>query len=246
MKKLILITVAFLSSILTMNAQNWSGSTPGNMYYNQGNVGIGTTNPSVKLQILGSATNGTIGTEEILKLGRPLTNRASFQQAASFKIGRWATPSGSYESYSRLDIALKGNAASSNYNTDITVMTLQNNGNVGIGTSSPDYKLDVLGTIRAQEVKVDLEGADFVFENDYNLRSLEEVESFVKENKHLPEIESAREMEKGGTELGELNTKLLQKIEELTLYMIDINKRVKSLEKENKVLKKENNILKAQ
>ena len=125
-------------------------------------------------------------------------------------------------------------------------MTLQNNGNVGIGTSSPDYKLDVLGTIRAQEVKVDLEGADFVFENDYNLRSLEEVESFVKENKHLPEIESAREMEKGGTELGELNTKLLQKIEELTLYMIDINKRVKSLEKENKVLKKENNILKAQ
>nr|WP_321453837.1 hypothetical protein [uncultured Carboxylicivirga sp.] len=110
-------------------------------------------------------------------------------------------------------------------------------GKIGIGTISPGYKLDVIGTIRAREIKVDLNGADFVFESGYKLRALEEVESYVKDNKHLPDIEPASKMEENGTELGELNSKLLQKIEELTLYMIDINKEVKTLKQENMVLK---------
>jgi hypothetical protein len=112
-------------------------------------------------------------------------------------------------------------------------------GNVGIGTTTPGtYKLNVCGKIRANEIKVDLTGCDFVFEENYKLLPIYEVEKFIKENKRLPEVASAAEMEKDGTDIGALNSKLLQKIEELTLYVIDLqkqndalNKRVVGLEK---------------
>ncbi|WP_394775880.1 hypothetical protein [Flavobacterium sp.] len=103
--------------------------------------------------------------------------------------------------------------------------------NVGIGTTNPTSKLTVAGNISSREVKVTVDaGADFVFENDYNLPPLESVYKFIKENKHLPEIASANKMQKEGINLSEMNIKLLQKIEELTLYMIDQNKK---MEKQN-------------
>lgn len=113
-------------------------------------------------------------------------------------------------------------------------MRIDKNGNLGIGCISPNHMLDVAGTIRATEVKVNLEGCDFVFEDDYELRTLKEVEKFIKEHKRLPEIESAEEMEANGTYLGELNSKLLQKIEELTLYTIEQQKQIEELKNQNK------------
>jgi hypothetical protein len=105
------------------------------------------------------------------------------------------------------------------------------NGNVGIGTINPGYKLDVIGTIRSREVKVDLLGADFVFEKDYKLMPLNELEKFIRKQKHLPEIATAKQMETNGVELGKLNSKLLQKTEELTLYIIEQNKKIELIEK---------------
>lgn len=106
-------------------------------------------------------------------------------------------------------------------------------GNIGIGTQQPDKPLTINGTVHAEEVIVDLSIVpDFVFEDNYNLRPLEEVESFIKINKHLPEIPSAKEVEENGLNSGDMQAKLLQKIEELTLYMIE-------MKKENNTLKKE-------
>jgi hypothetical protein len=117
------------------------------------------------------------------------------------------------------------------------VVNIFGNGNVGIGTITPSSKLDVKGTIRATEIKVEAQTADFVFEEDYQLRSLKEVEQFVQENKHLPDVPSAKQMEEEGVGLAEMNKLLLQKVEELTLYLIEQKKinnelevRVKELE----------------
>jgi hypothetical protein len=115
------------------------------------------------------------------------------------------------------------------------MFTVVTNGNVGIGTSNPANKLDVKGVIRAMEVKVETGWADFVFNDDYHLKPLSEVNTFIKENKHLPEIPSASEIEKNdGVNLGEMQVKLLQKIEELTLYIIQQEKRINELEEKVK------------
>lgn len=115
------------------------------------------------------------------------------------------------------------------------------NGNVGIGKLSPTCKLDVAGTIRAdsiiadgliraEEIIVETSGADFVFAEDYQLRPLSEVKAFIEKNKHLPEIKSAQEMQENGVGINELQTQLLQKIEELTLYILQQEERIKVLE----------------
>lgn len=113
-------------------------------------------------------------------------------------------------------------------------MLINNIGNVGIGTGNstlnPLEKLAVNGLIHTKEVKVDLIGwPDYVFEEDYKLLSLTELEKSIKENKHLPGIPTANEVEENGLNLGEINKKLIQKIEELTLYIIEMNKEIEAL-----------------
>ena len=110
-------------------------------------------------------------------------------------------------------------------------------GNVGIGTVNPVNKLDVNGTIHSKEVKVDMAGwPDFVFKKDYNLPTLEEVEKHIREKGHLEHIPNEQEVLKNGINLGEMNAKLLQKIEELTMYMIEIKKENEELKKKQIIL----------
>ncbi|NDV68102.1 hypothetical protein [Dysgonomonas sp. 25] len=130
-------------------------------------------------------------------------------------------------------------------------LVITSDGKIGIGTSYPNTKLDVLGairstqldvngTIRAKEVKIELTGwSDFVFDNNYRLPSLKEVESYINRHNHLPNIPSEKEVLENGIDVGEMQAKLLQKIEELTLYMIEQQKEIKDLQEENKKINKE-------
>lgn len=126
-----------------------------------------------------------------------------------------------------------------NYGTFYPTITVTTKGIVGIGTDQPNekYKLDVAGPIRANEVVVNTTGADFVFAPSYKLRTLSEVEHHIKEKGHLPEIAPAAEMEANGVNVSEMQTKLLQKIEELTLYMIELQKQNEQLKKEIEIIK---------
>ncbi|MDR6526910.1 hypothetical protein J2787_002290 [Chryseobacterium rhizosphaerae] len=121
-------------------------------------------------------------------------------------------------------------------------MRIAANGNVGIGSKNPDAPLTVKGLIHAEEIKVDLNvPADYVFQKyytgasslkpEYTIPTLEDVEKFTKENNHLPNIPSAKEIQEKGLNVGEMSNLLLQKIEELTLYTIEQNKLIKEQQK---------------
>lgn len=113
-------------------------------------------------------------------------------------------------------------------------------GNVGVGTSTPDAPLTIKGRIHAEEVKVDLSvpAPDYVFQKEYELNTLQEVQNYIRENGHLPNIPSAEHMERHGVELGNMEMKLLEKIEELTLYLIELNQTLELQGKTNRELHK--------
>ncbi|MDR1716809.1 MAG: hypothetical protein LBS20_13305 [Prevotella sp.] len=120
-------------------------------------------------------------------------------------------------------------------NTDESLHLIVNknlgvNGKIGVGVSFPKSELDINGTIRAKEVKIEATGwSDFVFAKDYKLPALSDVETHIKEYRHLPDMPSESDVLENGISMGEMQAKLLQKIEELTLYVIELEKEIKSL-----------------
>jgi hypothetical protein len=122
-------------------------------------------------------------------------------------------------------------------------MTIDENGAVGIGIANIplNYKLAVAGNIITEKIKVKLQSSgwpDYVFHPTYELPSLKDLESFIQKNKHLPDVPSAADVEANGLDLGDNQSILLKKVEELTLYIIEINKKVDKLAEENALLKK--------
>jgi hypothetical protein len=201
----------------------------GNILFENGKVGIGILNPSEILDIVGSTKIGHTKAEAII-----------FNYAGAPTVGYQ-----SIGSNSNGDLVLSSVSTISG-NEHLVIQQLT--GNVGIGTTTMgSHKLAVEGSIGAREIKVEASGwSDFVFENNYKLRTLEEVEKYINENKHLPEIPSEIDVVENGFYLGEMNAKLLQKIEELTLYLIEENKEnnrqqklIEELQNEVRALKNE-------
>ncbi len=204
------------TNMMTFRVNNHSSD----MVINQdGNVGIGHSDPGAfKLRV-----NGQIrGTDAI-----------SVETGGSYKVSL----NGITDSY----IVGRDNALQQKFRISSNGDTWFTGGDVGIGTSSPDEKLTVKGKIHAEEVRVDLSvpGPDYVFKDDYELRSLPEVREFIETHGHLPNIPSAEEMETHGVELGAMEMKLLEKIEELTLYLLDQQKRYDDLEQRTQLLEQQ-------
>jgi hypothetical protein len=128
------------------------------------------------------------------------------------------------------------------YQHQWTNLSLQpNGGNVSIGTTTPDptFKLSVNGKIRSKEIKVEATWSDYVFDKDYQLKPIAEVDAYIKKNHHLPDVPSAAEVERDGLKLGEMNAILLKKVEELTLYLIGKDKQVADQQQQLEALKQD-------
>ncbi|MBC8032554.1 MAG: hypothetical protein H7Y03_00290, partial [Chitinophagaceae bacterium] len=119
-------------------------------------------------------------------------------------------------------------------------INVNSSGNVGIGTANPGtFKLAVEGKIGAREIQVTATNPfpDYVFDKNYKLKTLKELYDYIQKNKHLPNIPSAQEVkEKGGIELGDFSIKLLEKVEELTLYVLQLKKENEDMQEQIRLL----------
>ncbi|WP_271768076.1 hypothetical protein [Aquimarina algiphila] len=204
---------------------------------NNGNVGIGNINPSTKLDIFD--TNADLS---IMKLrnGKWTCNQRTSIEFWNGGLKNHPTS----RIVSQMDgcgtqgEALLFETQTAGETNPSAKMTIKNDGNIGIGTLNPNgWKLAVNGKIRAKEIKIETGWSDFVFYDDYKLPTLQDVENHIKENGHLKDIPSAKEVEENGIYLGEMDSKLLQKIEELTLYTIQQEKQLDKQSKEISELK---------
>ncbi|HTE30678.1 MAG TPA: hypothetical protein VK666_09925 [Chryseolinea sp.] len=236
MKKALILSTLCLSICVAQAQWNPSGT---NIYNsNAGNVGVGGSTPTFKLQVSGDAEVGDShdpGTYGMFQITRPSSPSGNRFHLAFIRYGFSVSGMGYAPGTNILGIWHAGS------NSGIPLMSFTPTQSVGIGVLDPgNYKLAVEGTIGARKVKVTMASwADYVFEKDYKLPTLKEVEEFIRQNKHLPGVYSAEEIEKEGLDLGENQAVLLKKIEELTLYLIEQNKRLDQVSEENAVLKKQ-------
>lgn len=223
-----------------LNLFGGAGMGTGLFIQNEGNVGIGTTTPKTISEIKRTFPSGSQGIDFLRltssqagawfsQLGLQFRwedtgNEVAYNLAQITATPYW--PSGT-QSGGHLQFWTKSLDPSSESPLS-EKMRITEAGNVGIGTTdTKGYRLAVSGKIRAQEIKVEASPwPDYVFAKSYELPTLQETEKHIKEKGHLPGIPSAEEVKANGIDLGEMNAKLLQKIEELTLHMIEQNKSI--------------------
>lgn len=213
-----------------------------------GNVGIGTTSPVAKLDIFTTDNTAAAslfslrsnfhvaGNYGMIRFG-DYTQTTQYQKGAIIYESVWGSARGKFH------IAMENTDGPGSVTLADARFTIQSDGNVGIGITNPGEKLAVNGKIKAKEIRVSMEGwPDYVFEEGFKVGTLEELESYIKANKHLPDIPAAKEVKENGVELGEMNKLLFKKIEELTLYIIELKKESVDQQKQLDGLKKNNKL----
>jgi hypothetical protein len=195
-----------------------------------GNVGIGTVTPE-----------NAEGWHKVLEV-KSAINAKSLVSTENVISGLWSHEWGFYGAPSGGISGTYTNHPFSFITNKVSRMTITNDGRVGIGVSAPpsDFKLAVAGKVIADELKVKPHASgwpDYVFKPQYQLMPLSQVEDFIKEKGHLPEVPRAEEVAKEGVELGTNQALLLKKIEELTLHLIQMEKRLNEQDKEIGYLK---------
>lgn len=214
-----------------------------------GQLGIGTYQPFSVLHVAGQGSDLNVGNSKAVSgdlVIQSNTGSRSFTSGAQLEFAIPANIDGSNPWGQARIITVAGNSHNGSacgkmilgtrrsydkygqgsqwfYGDDLVIDGV---GNVGMGTLSPDQKLTVKGKIHTEEVIVDLNipAPDYVFESNYELLPLSEIESYVKQNKHLPEVPSSKDMQENGINLKEINLILLKKVEELTLHLIAMEK----------------------
>jgi hypothetical protein len=224
------------------------------------NVGIGTINPQGRLD-LGNGTGGTSivwgglnGANHYASIGTAYSTAA-----LGLVYGLKLDPANdrflySYATLNRAGIRVGGNSSDISFFSapastqtvgevfdygSNTKLIIKESGNVGIGTTSPTHKFSVNGTIRAKEVIVDTGWSDYVFEKGYRLAPLAEIERHIEANGHLPGIPSTAEVTAHGISVGEMQSLLLAKVEEITLHQIAQEKELIRLREENQALRRQ-------
>jgi hypothetical protein len=226
-------SIFFFSLILgqSIRAQDWT--YPGGvMAYYPNNVGIGTNSPGFMLSVQGGYVfqQRITGTNAFAGL-QIKSNVSTKQLGIHYGSDDFATNSLRFGRYD-LNGEQYGNGWQANpvlFDLDAPdgSFVMDELGQIGIGTLNPKAKLAVNGNILARKVKVtQLDWADYVFQPNYRLRPLSEVEQYIKQYHHLPEVPTAEEVEKSGVDVGDNQVTLLKKIEELTLYVIEQNKKI--------------------
>lgn len=220
MKKILLIISTIISSQYSFGQTN---TFPGT-----GNVGIGTVSPSATLDIENG--NALVSNDMLGGLGGQISIRNGYgNQNGAVRLN--LNNGGAVSWIKGIVTGVNTNLGSaivfgvpSNTSDGIEVMRITGNGFLGIGTTTPDSRLSVNGTIHSKEVKVDVTGwPDYVFKQNYKLLSLIDVKSYIDKNNHLPDMPSEKIIAEDGLNLGEMNKLLVKKIEELTLYLIEQN-----------------------
>lgn len=184
-----------------------------------GNIGIGTANPITNSKV-------TLQADDSYTTALTIQNPSASVKFQAFVGGPNNGNTISLGTPGAMPIALYTNSANR--------MFITANGNIGIGTDNPDaaYLLSVNGKIKTRELRVTIANwADYVFDKKYKLTPLHEVEQYIKKYKHLPGIKNGAAIEKEGIDISTMQAKMMEKIEELTLYLIEANKKIEALEK---------------
>lgn len=257
---LLMAGVAIAMSAQVANAQYWNSSSSklltakNNLNTNDAYVGIGTNaSTAYRLNVLGgtvslgsSSTTSSSGTNLIIK---PADSQVPLTVLTSNK-------SNAFKVWGNGGVSVGSSTIQPSSNSLIVTSNATVNGKLVVaGASTLNGTLTVkgkilckdeievtamnAGSINAKDINVELPAAaDYVFEDNYNLKSLSEVEDFVKENKHLPGMPSASEFAEKGMSVSEMSNKLLEKVEELTLHMIQLEKENKALKAEMELMRK--------